>query len=408
VITPYIHDGSNGEVIVEAIVAPHTGTGSFTGRTITFTTGGNDYIYKVSNNFESGKVYKYTFTLATKTQTPDGMTNCYIVKPGETLEFPVSRAYTHTSSGFTSTLRATDKSYTSSFTTPATVVWSDASVINTATVSGNGKAAMVTVKTRSNSGNAVVAIKNSSGVIVWSWHIWVTNYDPDDGKTTSTYTKNGFTFMDRNLGATKASLGSGEGTGLFYQWGRKDPFPATLAPDVTQPGGGKFTTASSSTSDNGTVKYTIQNPGVFLIGFEDWHYATRDDTLWGHNDVKSIYDPCPAGWRVPIYSSSSNTNSPWYGFTTSKAGSFSEGYSWGGSTDAQYPAAGWRRYLKDSPGKLESVGVYGNYWSASKAYSTTDEKYASVLFFKKDQINTDASNSRGNACSVRCVKEKKD
>ncbi|MFR9563860.1 MAG: hypothetical protein SNG55_06905, partial [Rikenellaceae bacterium] len=28
-------------------------------------------------------------------------------------------------------------------------------------------------------GNAVVAVRNSSGTILWTWHIWITDYNPD-------------------------------------------------------------------------------------------------------------------------------------------------------------------------------------------------------------------------------------
>ena len=68
-------------------------------------------------------------------------------------------------------------------------------------------------------GNAVVAVKDTSGKILWSWHIWFT--DQPQGQE---YYKNAGTMMDRNLGATSATPGDAGALGLLYQWGRKDPF----------------------------------------------------------------------------------------------------------------------------------------------------------------------------------------
>ena len=30
----------------------------------------------------------------------------------------------------------------------------------------------------------------------------------------------------------------------------------------------------------------------------DWLYTSHDDNLWS-SEQKSIYDPCPRGWRIP-------------------------------------------------------------------------------------------------------------
>lgn len=68
-------------------------------------------------------------------------------------------------------------------------------------------------------GNAVIAAKDASGIILWSWHIWLTE-QPED----QVYNNNAGTMMDRNLGATSATPGDVGALGLFYQWGRKDPF----------------------------------------------------------------------------------------------------------------------------------------------------------------------------------------
>lgn len=66
-------------------------------------------------------------------------------------------------------------------------------------------------------GNALVALMQD-GKVVWSWHVWVT-----DAPQTMTY-GNGTVFMDRNLGAVGTTAGGTDAYGMYYQWGRKDPF----------------------------------------------------------------------------------------------------------------------------------------------------------------------------------------
>ena len=96
--------------------------------------------------------------------------------------------------------------------------------------------------------------------------------------------------MDRNLGATSVvPVWMGAETtdystyGLYYQWGRKDPFPyiGSIVPS------GVIKTYDHSNS----VEYSVQNPTVVSV---DWN--NREST-WSID--KTMYDPCPSGWRVP-------------------------------------------------------------------------------------------------------------
>ena len=341
-------------------------------------------------------------TVSIPTNVQDGMANCYMVTPRDNISFKVSRAYTYTGIAFTNTLH-TGGEYTGEF--GVEVVWQDVANLVTPTVSGSGNSATVHVQANGyTQGNAVVKIykaDDGSKTPVWSYHIWVTNYTGS-----ATKTNNGFTFMDRNLGATKTgrptSTGAGAnfGFGLFYQWGRKDPFPATGAPDESQPGGGTFTAVDTSSS-KGTITYTLQHPNTFLTGVsgssDDWLYAFRDGELWGHSGTKTIYDPCPPGWRVPKNSGISEATSPWDGFTSSN-GTWSYGYNWG--TNAVYPAAGYR----DNGSDIRLEGSDGYYWSASPPSSSSS--YASGLVFASGVV--DVGNHyvyRAAGFSVRCVRE---
>lgn len=165
-------------------------------------------------------------------------------------------------------------------------------------------------------GNAVIAAKDADGNILWSWHIWLT--DEPEGQE---YYNNAGTMMDRNLGATSATPGDVGALGLLYQWGRKDPF---LGSSALIENDGEAVPVSKSTitwplpveSDplTGTIEYAVTNPTTFImynyhtLGYEvcnyDWYYTGSrdiyDNTRWSTSEnVKSIYDPCPSGWRVP-------------------------------------------------------------------------------------------------------------
>ena len=96
-------------------------------------------------------------------------------------------------------------------------------------------------------GNAVVAVKDGSGNILWSWHIWKTHFNlaeiptqtyqtnPRGGMNGTIYAdvlpaKRTLVMMNCNLGAaSNIATNNAEVVktfGLYYQFGRKDPFPA--------------------------------------------------------------------------------------------------------------------------------------------------------------------------------------
>ena len=137
-------------------------------------------------------------------------------------------------------------------------------------------------------GNALIAVKDAEGTILWSWHIWIVDFDPVESQQTY---QSGAILMDRNLGATTVRPVdmSAENTdysayGLYYQWGRKDPFPflGSVAPN-----------AVIQTLDyNNAVEVSVQNPTTVYVS-PLW----IDDTMW--QSSKTVYDPCPLGWRVP-------------------------------------------------------------------------------------------------------------
>lgn len=131
------------------------------------------------------------------------------------------------------------------------------------------------------SGNALVALTDETGTILWSWHLWITDYNPE---TQYIEFLGGVILQDRYLGAF-----SSQNYGLFYQWGRKDPFlqqhrwsyEGVLADEET-----------------GMISYSINHPDVYISRSDltrwDWNY--EHTARWSTN--KTIYDPCPSGWKV--------------------------------------------------------------------------------------------------------------
>ncbi len=146
-------------------------------------------------------------------------------------------------------------------------------------------------------GNACIMVKNSRRRGVWAWHIWCTDIPLDRTHTNPDMLQ--FTLMDRNLGATSSKETDGVQTyGLYYQWGRKDPFTAE---DVI-----------IKTSNSSSFSFIILYPQDAYAGTDgNWYTGTtpKHNYLWGNPDFgrnnhlknlkKSIYDPCPLGYMVP-------------------------------------------------------------------------------------------------------------
>lgn len=288
--------------------------------------------------------------------------------------------------------------------------------------------------------NGVIAAYNAKGEIVWSWHIWVTDTDPT--QDVCNYA-NGAVFMERNLGAFTNSNAS-ENTkkihdsyGLYYQWGRKDPF---LRPDTYDCSGGVGEiiydadngyyldeTSVESSATTGTVAYATANPQHFITnakcieeggdGVGDW-LAVADNSLWGDTEKNLFNDPCPYGWKVPSARDFADLH-----LTDSEDATdlnvARKRYGWwlsDGVNSFFYNACGYRRY---TDGKVQNMNYHpsypsvpepweGHYWSAT---ANSDGSAMSLYFdltttraINKFQSNKPAR--RANGMQVRCVKVK--
>ena len=246
-------------------------------------------------------------------------------------------------------------------------------------------------------GNAVIAAKDAAGAILWSWHIWV----PATAIETNTYGLLAKPLMDRNLGALVAATADAaapvESFGLTYQWGRKDPFPGPKAVNTSSNAtvaGKELEVAPAQI----TLEESIANPT--LMGHkdnEDW-LSAPDNTLW-NNDAKSIYDPCPPGYRVPALDESQPM---WSSDLSSVAGwGVDTGKYWFkmGEPAAVFPFAGYR----DDYGVGSMTHAYDRavIWAAQ---NNNDVK-GSMLNVRGESTHALGSAPKARAGSVRCVAE---
>lgn len=154
-------------------------------------------------------------------------------------------------------------------------------------------------------GNALIAARDASGNILWSWHVWIPSTRVTDVRFSS---MSSGSIQDRNLGALTADKGNATHNGLIYQWGRKDPFMGFCAHSSGQTlalASACFTSKTvvpneASSAATGTVEYATAHPATFITntasGNRDWCNPENNDH-WGAS--KTMYDPCPPGYRVP-------------------------------------------------------------------------------------------------------------
>lgn len=242
----------------------------------------------------------------------------------------------------------------------------------------------ISFTTTGKAGNALIAAKNADAVILWSWHIWITETPAD-----LVYPKNSGTFMDRNLGATTSTAGASTTLGLYYQWGRKDPFVGrNIVSTVTD----NYTISNDSSSQN--VAFSIANPNVFIGNSGNWD-SDNTTNLWSET-VKKVYDPCPYGYKIP--NGGDNNYLIASGFSKPSSVDANNGFSFNvdNNITTWYPAAG----NIGLTGTMQYVGSYGRYWTVSR-YSTTSGYYLRL------QPNSSLTRylNYGYGLSVRCQKE---
>lgn len=286
----------------------------------------------------------------------------------------------------------------------------------------------ITFKYTGTLGNAVIAAKDASGVILWSWHIWCSPVEAAEMEQVLAYRSAdpnqwgvSTTVMDRNLGAISGTPGDVGFLGLMYQWGRKDPFPG--AESIRSNELAKISVDRPedivSTSETGTIEYSIQNPMQFIARNHnnwDWFWTESgvysDASRWGGNtwgNPKSRYDPCPPGYKVSF----SNGKGEWIcamggtSWPTEDALEYVDPTTLcidatdilNASSPCYLPFAG---FSFEDYYKLLGVGSQSLIATASSAYN--DGLF--LDFRNTGYFNAHTRNPKSNAYPVRCVKEK--
>lgn len=323
------------------------------------------------------------------------------------------------------------------------------------------------------SGNAVVGVKvNDSKDILWSWHLWITDYNPDaahqaavagryrylveggslvrmDGTMWTTgVLKDGF-MMDRNLGALNDGYptgGSGRGA-LYFQFGRKDPFWGNYpvnkydidkCDNTIETANDATLIAKAVSTNQQNVVFSINNPTIYLTGTswttgDKYNPSTyKSDIIWqdpltanggAKYGKKSIFDPSPAGWRLPnegvmsdMCSNDNGTPTTNIKATDPISRNFSDFTSNGKNglrywpymqnSDGNYsvtdeiffPAAGYRLY---TTGGLNVVGSNAYYWYGSPHSAV----HGYEMYFTSTGLNTSQHYARTCGFPVRCVSE---
>ena len=295
-------------------------------------------------------------------------------------------------------------------TLSARVIWTDAiGLVKNVGVSGSGQNAYLNFEVPADricQGNALVAVF-AGDVIVWSWHVWVTDEDLTVNKEVGSYR-----FSPVNLGwcegrteiyaerscqvravqdapgvadqnqlvkgpvtitQTEASIQS-LGNTPYYQWGRKDPMQAANCIDGFKVYYSDYA-APDVVTGSVTVGASIQAPYSFYAGapmgswcsdgyVNLWNTleTTKSEVADELDDVtKTVYDPCPVGYEVGTLSSwyplNGETTTTWVPASgTNPAG---REYTVNGLF---FPAVGARN---GGNGSVDAHQVsYGDFWAA--------------------------------------------
>ena len=350
----------------------------------------------------------------------DDVTNCYIVAPGGEVHIPLKQIYdayaTHPELGGPLSETAAPS---------VEMLWDAVSPPpnnhSTSTIEGTGmnsdKYIRVVVDDRSVGDpyvypledNILIALK-LDGRTVWNFHIWVTNYDPNHPASQRTSTAlSGVVMMDRCLGEAPRSntlYYPQMVQGLSYQWGRPVPF------DVNPLSGGSPLVPENIQSakvDNFADEFAYP---TFILADRGLQYKDKGITktlnpasLWyGRNGKKTIYDPCPRGWKVMpkavfdatgAFSNFTYHTDSGHGYYSSDP--FYRHTDWGDFSMAGclISGFGWASY-----GERSSMWVVS---SSVDASGMVENCYWGIAPSLGSQVMT--PNSYATTAMVRCVKE---
>lgn len=361
----------------------------------------------------------------------EGTANCYIVTPGTTAYFDATR-------------KGNSLTETTGEIAGAKLVWqTDKSLVSR--LEFDAATGSICAWTSGSAGNALVAVTDAKDKILWSWHLWITEYDPANDYTTEPNAAGKtWTFMDRNLGAVSTERGSFDNFGLLYQWGRKDPFPGAASftimnEDYTYVKDGEpvlydidnniLPKISSKKAFHGTLELSFANPDVFYamtynhtgeideygeeIVKNDWPTGdwvdVSDDDYWGGESMKkTIYDPSPVGYKVPVCDAAGNTPYAWLKYASMTWDNINNGAEQDGQW---FPATGTRAYASGGLDYPEDGNPYSGLWIGTKGKASANlelypDLYGQYMFIINGKRTFKVSkDKRSQGLSLRCVRD---
>ena len=311
--------------------------------------------------------------------------------------------------------------------------------------------------------NVLIGVKKKGGSnYLWSWHIWITDYNPDqypgewiegqhsyvvDGghlhRYSGSYWKKNLQnkyIMDRNLGARSARREDGlmMNAGFGYQFGRKDPFPMVINYTIYNSKGESILFDKNAASavrpmravaGPAYVYQSIWNPVTFYTDsdagdekYDDWTH-NADIYMYSWNDIdgktsgKSFFDPCPPGWKIPEastwgdFSLKRNIEESWDRGPTRGWDMYMGNI--GSSETVFFPIAGWRNLSNGYIGYNQSAAT-SNYIFTRLWMSNGGDNLRGTFFYtgrgNKDAnyapfVTSSSTNYRSYGYSIRCIQE---
>ena len=332
----------------------------------------------------------------------------------------------------------------------AVLVWQDETgLVTNVALSADGHSLTFEVPQASiKQGNAVVAVRAKSRElsydgelhpIMWSWHIWVTDYVPGLEPTKVDYTSEKtprdkvvtnqmggqYTFMGATLGWCDAGrtsysgrsvkvrftqtgtgvtqvmtvkqlehiITSGSSNYTFYQWGRKDPMPGAVMQGskvVQKALSGESSYVPGKRDGKANIGKATSLPHIFWRASDlcsEW-LASSGCNLWSTNRatdstddqevVKTVYDPSPVGYHVPPLAA-------FQGFTLEgKKGIYRDFGKNLNSPMKDYKAVesnyGWVFYCNKMNGKGNFDPSGGTLYFPLASYISTEGTYGSIVY----------------------------
>lgn len=319
-------------------------------------------------------------------------------------------------------------------TTSVAVLWqTSTTLVKYLTLEDDGTATFFLAKDNNEDyikrGNAVIGAYGAEGELLWSWHIWATDYDAEG----EALNYGNYTMMSRALGQLQNKTDDKSSIlasyGLYYQWGRKDPFAGPSTYNASKGATAMLYDGDSNTVVMQTVEADGETGSYAYADANPMHYITVSDkngmwnpslTLelkgWENTQQKSVNDPCPYGWRVAPAAAFEGLAIVDDLAVEDAAMKYAEQYGWTlakNGVQSFYFASGRRTYADALIQNVFDESLTRNVATEAQpwvGYTWTAEGSAFTFWFNKQapaesSLRNDLKLSTANGMLVRCVKE---